>query len=304
MHPRSWQRSMGQRQARRLAEAIHSLPERKPGASFRFGVTYNCGPERCIPYFPAAAAPEGGSGFAIGTENSALLYRAFQQAAAEVEADGSLSVLDAAQRCLHATFAAALGPVEELARQLAAATGQPYLGIDASIAPALERPSIPESYELLGLGPFGGCGTLAISGAVSAGTGGPGASSSWALRRGRAPGHGAGARRWGTAPGRSAGAWRRHDVLASTNCCFHSVPCHAMPACLASSLASKLHVPIPDERAANPGPHVPLPLMSPCPFLAHRTCHSSAQVAASQALRLLRADAPNLRGRRARSSGR
>lgn len=291
MHPRSWQRSMGQRQARRLAEAIHSLPERKPGASFRFGVTYNCGPERCIPYFPAAAAPEGGSGFAIGTENSALLYRAFQQAAAEVEADGSLSVLDAAQRCLHATFAAALGPVEELARQLAAATGQPYLGIDASIAPALERPSIPESYELLGLGPFGGCGTLAISGAVSAGTGGPGASGSWAWR-------------WGRAPGRNAGAWRRHDVLSSTDAAYHCVPCHAMPACLASCLASKLHAPFPDERAANPGPHVPLPLMSPCPFLAHRTCHSSAQVAASQALRLLRADAPNLRGLRARSSGR
>ncbi len=156
---------MGQRQARRLAEAIHGLAESKPAASFRFGVTFNCPAERCIPYFPAAAAPEGRGGFALGMENSALLHQAFQQAAAQAAADGSLNVLDAAQRCLHDTFAAALGPVEELARQLEAATGQQYLGLDASIAPALEPPSIPQAYELLGLGRFGGSATLAISGA-------------------------------------------------------------------------------------------------------------------------------------------
>lgn len=161
---RSWQRGMGQRQARRLAEAIHGLAEAKPAASFRFAVTFNCPAERCIPYFPAAAAPAGGCGFAIGTENSALLHRAFQQSAAEAAVDSSLSILDAAQRCLHDTFAAALRPVEALAQQLAAATGQTYLGMDASIAPALEPPSIPQSYELLGLGRFGGSGTLAVSG--------------------------------------------------------------------------------------------------------------------------------------------
>ncbi|PRW58847.1 putative beta-D-xylosidase 7 [Chlorella sorokiniana] len=164
----SWQRGMGQRQARRLAEAIHGLAEAKPAASFRFGVSFNCPPERCIPYFPAAAAPEGSGGFAIGTENSALLHRAFQQAAEAAAADGSASILDAAQRCLHDTLAAALRPVEALARQLEAATGQAYLGLDASIAPALEPPSIPQSYELLGLGRFGGSATLAISERITA----------------------------------------------------------------------------------------------------------------------------------------
>ena len=160
---------MGQREAQRLAEAIHGLAERKPAASFRFGVSFNAAPEQLIPFFPAAAAPGGARGFAIGTENSALLHRAFQQAAAEAAVDGGPSVLDAAQRRLRDTLAAALQPVEALARQLEAATGQPYRGIDASIAPALEPPSIPAAYELLGPGRFGGCGTLAISGALQAG---------------------------------------------------------------------------------------------------------------------------------------
>lgn len=61
-------------------------------------------------------------------------------------------------------LAEALQPVQALAEQLATATGQPYLGIDASLAPALEPPSIPAAYELLGLGRFGGAGTLAVSG--------------------------------------------------------------------------------------------------------------------------------------------
>ncbi len=68
------------------------------------------------------------------------------------------------QGCLRRVLAEALQPVEALAEQLATATGQPYLGIDASLAPALEPPSIPAAYELLGLGRFGGAGTLAVSG--------------------------------------------------------------------------------------------------------------------------------------------
>lgn len=110
-NPRSWQRGMGQRQARQLAGAIHSLAEATGGAAnFRFGVAFNC--PAGIPYFPVGfagthpgedgGADGGGSaparGFAIGTENSALLYRAFEAATAEVAASGgAASVLDAAQ---------------------------------------------------------------------------------------------------------------------------------------------------------------------------------------------------------------
>lgn len=168
--PCSWRPGMGQQQAQRLAAAIHGLAERKPGAPFRFGVGFNC-QGRGIPYFPVAAAPavggaEGGAdGFAIGTENSGLLHRAFQQAAATVAAVPGTPVLDAAQAALRLTMAEALQPLEALARRLEADSGVAYLGIDASIAPALEPPSIPAAYELLGLGRFGGAGTLAISGA-------------------------------------------------------------------------------------------------------------------------------------------
>lgn len=155
---------MGQRQAQQLAAAIHGLAEQTAGAgNFRFGVGFNCHPG--IPFFPVAASAADVSGFAIGTENSGLLFRAFQQAVADsASTTAACSVLAAAQRQLQAVMTAALQPVQELAEQLAAAHGQPYLGIDASIAPALEPPSIPAAYELLGLGRFGGSGTLAISG--------------------------------------------------------------------------------------------------------------------------------------------
>ena len=167
----SWQPGMGQREAQQLAVAIHSLAEQTGGAgNFRFGAAFNCQPG--IPFFPAATAAAGCSGFALGTENSALLHEAFQQAAADAAAaaagegaagsDGS--VLFAAQACLRSVMTVALQPLEELAQQLAADSGRPYLGIDASIAPALEPPSIPSAYELLRLGRFGGCGTLAVSG--------------------------------------------------------------------------------------------------------------------------------------------
>ncbi|EFN57834.1 hypothetical protein CHLNCDRAFT_143265 [Chlorella variabilis] len=164
----SWQPGMGQRQAQQLAAAIHGLAEQTAGAgNFRFGVGFNCHPG--IPFFPVAASAADVSGFAIGTENSGLLFRAFQQAVADsASTTAACSVLAAAQRQLQAVMTAALQPVQELAEQLAAAHGQPYLGIDASIAPALEPPSIPAAYELLGLGRFGGSGTLAISERITA----------------------------------------------------------------------------------------------------------------------------------------
>jgi hypothetical protein len=165
---------MGPKQARLLAEAIHSLAEQTNGAgNFRFGCAFHCRPG--IPYFPVARSAPGLRGFAVGTENSGLLYQAFQQAAAECK-DGSGSILDAAQACLKQVMTDALQPVEALAQQLAAEQGLPYLGIDASIAPALEPPSIPAAYELLGLGAFGGLGTLAVSGRGRA-TSGQGGSS-------------------------------------------------------------------------------------------------------------------------------
>ncbi|KAL4860099.1 hypothetical protein ACK3TF_000310 [Chlorella vulgaris] len=156
---------MGPKQAQQLAAAIHALAEQSEGAAnFRFGVGFRCPPG--IPYFPAATAPET-AGFAIGTENSGLLFQAFQQARASSGDEGGC-ILDAAQAALGRVMAGALQPVEELAQQLAAGTGREYFGIDASIAPALDPPSIPAAYELLGLGRFGASGTLAVSERITA----------------------------------------------------------------------------------------------------------------------------------------
>jgi hypothetical protein len=50
--------------------------------------------------------------------------------------------LEAAYSRLHTLMAAALGPLEGLALQLEAETGERYIGLDSSICPALERPNM------------------------------------------------------------------------------------------------------------------------------------------------------------------
>jgi uncharacterized protein (UPF0210 family) len=42
-----------------------------------------------------------------------------------------------------------------------------YAGLDTSLAPGLDTPAVTASYEALGLGPFGGPGTLAISSMIT-----------------------------------------------------------------------------------------------------------------------------------------
>lgn len=162
-----WQPEMGPAQARAAAAAILAMAAETGGAgNFRFGVSFNCQPE--IPYFPAAKAG-GRRGWAIGTENTGLLFEAFRAAAAEqARAPGAgHDVLALARRSLAAEMEAALRPVEALALRLAAESGQEFLGIDASVAPALERPSLADAYEALGLGRFGGSGTLAVSAMIT-----------------------------------------------------------------------------------------------------------------------------------------
>eukprot|EP00887_Chlorella_sp_A99_P000787 scaffold5.g787.t1 len=156
---------MGRHEARLLARAIHDVAAATAGAgSFRFGAAFNCQPG--IPYFPVAAAGAAPC-FAIGTENSALLHEAFRRGAAAAAAAGGCPVA-AAGAALRAAMAEAMAPVEALALRLAAAHSLTYAGIDASIAPALEPPHIADAFELLGLGAFGGPGTLAICEAMTA----------------------------------------------------------------------------------------------------------------------------------------
>lgn len=165
-----WQPGMGWEEARLLAAAIHDLAAATAGAaSFRFGVAFGCPPG--IPFFPVAAAGEQ-AGFAIGTENGGLLYEAFRRAAAgaasapaaaaaalgaassgpDADSTAGRCHLATARSHLEEVMVAALRPVEALAQQLAAAHGRPYLGLDASIAPALEPPTLTDAYELVSEG--------------------------------------------------------------------------------------------------------------------------------------------------------
>jgi hypothetical protein len=171
----AWEREWGLREARLLADAIFDTAQRSPSANFRFGVAFNCQPG--TPFFPVARAG-GARGFSIGTENSAMLHRAFcRAAAAGAGAGAGGDPLHNAHDALKHDMEAALRPVEEIASSLyleADDTCAPrdrwaYLGTDSSIAPALEPPTIVESFARLGVAPrFGGAGTLAIAERVTA----------------------------------------------------------------------------------------------------------------------------------------
>ena len=137
-------------------------------ANFRFGVTFNCEPTtgRAIPYFPAAEAPSSVSEedlYAFGMENSHLLYVAAQKAKENKEAD----VLVAFKQAIVDVFGARLQHIQHCV--LSHLTPEQYGGIDTSIAPSLDRPSITEAYESLDLiqGSFGDAGTLSITEAIT-----------------------------------------------------------------------------------------------------------------------------------------
>lgn len=162
----SWKQHMGLSHARRLATVILKIAQLTEGSgNFRFGVAFNCEGAQ-IPFFPAAHPGEL-SGFALGTENSGLVHKAFKQAAAKMK-QGVGNLDECIALALRKEMTAAFQPLEQLAMEVAGRTGVPYLGLDASVVPGLEGPNLTDSYELLGLGQFGGSGTLAVSERITA----------------------------------------------------------------------------------------------------------------------------------------
>lgn len=167
-----WDDGWGPVEARALAAGAFAAaagPDPAAGSTFRFGVAFSVAPH--CPFFPAARA--GGNaaaprlGFALGCENSALLHEAFRRAAAA--AAGAPAAPAAVTAEITACFGAALAPLEAAALALAQSSGVEYYGTDTSVAPALEPPGVPDAFELAGLGPFGGGGTLALAAAVTNG---------------------------------------------------------------------------------------------------------------------------------------
>ncbi|MGB8657671.1 MAG: DUF711 family protein [Candidatus Zixiibacteriota bacterium] len=123
--------------------------------NFRFCAWCNCQPG--IPFFPSGYH-EGKTSFSIGLECSDLLMRAFSDAADLWEAE----------RKLKSIFEKELKPIQKIAQQLSEESKIRYAGIDASVAPSLDRnESIVFAYEKLGMGRFGQPGTLAISSVIT-----------------------------------------------------------------------------------------------------------------------------------------
>ena len=137
------------KEAKILAEEIFRMAEMTHGsANFRFGVSFNCPPG--IPYFPAAEAPESGeespcildngdasegaatakgtSSFALGLENSGLLYQAFKNAQIELQnakkRGVELDPLAAAHAMLLSEATSALQPLETIAKEIEIAKDQ------------------------------------------------------------------------------------------------------------------------------------------------------------------------------------
>jgi uncharacterized protein (UPF0210 family) len=123
--------------------------------NFRFCAWCNCKPG--IPFFPAAYH-EGEASFSIGLECSDLAMRAFSNAKNLLEAEQNLrSIVEGELR-----------KVQDIAQQVSIEFSIRFRGIDASVAPSLEKDeSLAFAYEKLGIGKFGQPGTLAISAIIT-----------------------------------------------------------------------------------------------------------------------------------------
>jgi len=139
--------------ARRTAKLMKRLSRiSKDGfANLRFAAIFNTRPGS--PFYPAAYH-EGPPSFAIGTENSDLVNKAFSKA----------KNIEEAGLCLRQILSEEYKKIEEIAEQISEREKIQYGGIDVSIATSIKPDeSIAFAFERLGLGKFGDVGTLAIA---------------------------------------------------------------------------------------------------------------------------------------------
>ena len=139
--------------ARQTAKLIKKLSKiREDGfANLRFAAIFNTKPGS--PFYPAAYH-KGPTSFAIGTENSDLVYKAFSEA----------KTIEKAAHFLKKILLAEFKKIENIAEQISKKEKIQYDGIDVSIATSVKPDeSIAYAFERLGLGKFGEVGTLAIA---------------------------------------------------------------------------------------------------------------------------------------------
>jgi uncharacterized protein (UPF0210 family) len=145
---------------RASAKAIKQMSEQSENGygNFRFCAAANCPPG--IPFFPASYH-QGPPSFAIGLECSDLVRSAFIQAK-------QANSMAKAEAFLREILTEEFSQVEKIATEVAQECAIGYGGIDASIAPSLDRQdSIAYAYEILGSGKFGNQGTLTLSAMIT-----------------------------------------------------------------------------------------------------------------------------------------
>ena len=150
----------------KCALAIQSIAELTPRGegNFNFTVNFNC--DEFIPYFPASYhSGKTDKGFVVGLETPDLLVKTLQH----VREKSGFSSATYQQRQRLAFDALSLSlqhhidNIDSCVKQLNAASGWTYLGMDTSPAPSKDCHSMVDVYKLLGVPYFGASGTVEIS---------------------------------------------------------------------------------------------------------------------------------------------
>jgi uncharacterized protein (UPF0210 family) len=119
--------------------------------NLRFAALFNTEPGS--PFYPASYH-RGPPSFALGTENSDVVYKAFSKA----------KTIEKAEFHLKEILTKEYKKIQEIAEEISRKEKMRYTGIDVSVSPSvIPEESIAYAFEELGLGTFGEAGTLAIA---------------------------------------------------------------------------------------------------------------------------------------------
>ena len=143
--------------ARKTAAVIKKLStiDKDGFANLRFAALFNTGPG--TPFYPASYH-KGPPSFALGMENSDVVYNAFLKAKNVEKAASNLKNMLTEEYI----------KIQEIAEEISRKENMAYTGIDVSISPSvLPEESIAFAFEKLGLDTFGKAGTVAIAALVT-----------------------------------------------------------------------------------------------------------------------------------------
>jgi len=149
----SYDRQINYEAAKLSAKLIKNISKLTAGGfeNLRFAALFNTGPKS--PFYPASYH-KGRTAFAVGTENSDLVFKAFSKA----------KNVEMAEKYLYEILNFEFRKLEEISRKISKEKKIMYNGIDLSIAPSIHKnESIAFAIEKLGINKFGEAGTLAIA---------------------------------------------------------------------------------------------------------------------------------------------